>query len=87
MNEEKKTTEEKLKEVTDDLKWKSIEHETFRIYRFPEDEYVLINEPRLLHVSRSGGHRVLDADNTSHYIPSGWIHLYWTTDDGSAFWF
>ena len=50
--------------------------ETFRTYVFPGKEEVTINEPQFLIVS-DNGHRVYDAQGVSHYIPYGWIHLYW----------
>jgi len=75
----------KTKQVTKDLVWKNIDHEKFRVYQFPNGEYVHVNNPVLLNVSASGGHRILDAEDTSHYIPSGWIHLCWETKDDNAF--
>lgn len=77
----------KTKEVTPDLDWKNINHEIYRIYVWPDGARVKITRPVKLNVSKSGGHRVLDAENVSHYIPSGWIHLFWETDDENAFWF
>ena len=50
--------------------------EFYRIYIFPNKEEVIIKEPQYLIVS-DNGHRVLDKENVSHYIPYGWIHLYW----------
>ena len=73
------------KEVTKDLEWKNIDHEKYRIYIFPNNEEVRILSPILLHVSKSGGHRILDKWNVSHYVPKGWIHLFWETDDENAF--
>ncbi len=76
-----------IKKVTDDLEWKKVDHEEYRIYVFPGNERIQIDRPVLLNVSKSGGHRILDIENVSHYIPSGWIHLYWETDDDNAYWF
>lgn len=73
------------KEVTKDLEWKNIEHEEYRVYVFPDGSSVQITNPVKLNVSKSGGHRVLDVYNMAHYIPSGWIHLYWETFDNIAF--
>lgn len=75
-----------LKEVTDDLEWKNIDHEKYRVYVFPNEEEVRIEEPVLINISKSGGARILDANNVSHYIPYKWIHLYWETNDNKAFW-
>lgn len=74
------------KEVTKDLEWKSIEHEIYRVYVF-ENGKIKIENPVKINVSKSGGHRILDKKNISHYIPYKWIHLYWETDDNNAFLF
>jgi len=74
-----------MKQVNKDLDWKNIDHETFRVYQFPNGEFVRISNPVLLNVSRSGGHRILDNKDVAHYVPSGWIHLYWETRDDNAF--
>lgn len=29
--------------------------------------------------------KLLDDVDVAHYVPSGWIHLYWETDDNVAF--
>ena len=58
-----------------------ISTELFRTYRFPNDELVTIQKPTHLSVSASG-HRLLDADGISHYVPKGWIHLIWKAKDG-----
>ena len=73
------------KDVTPLLEWKNIDHEHYRTYEFPGDITVTIQDPVLLNVSNSGGHRILDANNVSHYIPYKWIHLYWETKDHNAF--
>ena len=76
---------DELKKVTEELDWKDINHETYRTYVFSSGAKITITKPVLLNVSASGGHRVLDDKSVAHYIPSGWIHLYWETDDGNAF--
>jgi hypothetical protein len=60
---------------TSDNKFVDISSEQFRSYTFAESE-VYIDKPQYLAVS-AGGHRVLDAQGVSHYIPKGWIHLKW----------
>jgi len=78
----------KTKEVTKNLEWKNIDHEVYRKYTFWMDAGIInvrIDNPILLNVSKSGGHRILDAKDVAHYIPSGWIHLYWETKDNIAF--
>lgn len=59
------------------LKFVNISSEQWREYDFGEDGVVRIDSPLALNVSRSGGHRVWDADGVSHYVPKGWIHLRW----------
>lgn len=64
-----------------EYKFTDISSEKWRQYRFPSDDVegnlVFIADPIALHVSRSGGHRVLDAHGVSHYVPKGWIELSW----------
>lgn len=64
------------------LAFSSLEDEQYRVYEFKGGERVVINDPQMLNVSKSGGHRVLDGEGISHYIPSGWIHLYWKVKEG-----
>ena len=64
------------------LEFKSIGDEQYRVYEFPNGSKVRIDNPLQLNVSKSGGHRVLDSDGVSHYIPSGWNHLYWRVFEG-----
>ena len=68
--------------VTKDLEWKDISDEKFRVYFFPinseETARVVISNPSKLNYNPiSGGHRVIDKNGGSWYIPSGWIALYW----------
>ena len=73
-----------LKEVFQkELLWKNIDHEIYRVYKFPVGK-VKIKHPVLLNVSKSGGHRILDAKNVSHYIPFKWIEIRFETDDNVA---
>lgn len=59
------------------LAFKNISSEKYRVYVFPGGDEVRIELPTYLNVSKSGGHRVLDAAGISHYIPPTWIHIYW----------
>lgn len=63
------------------LSWNDISSEEYRVYNFGNNE-VQINKPLKLNVSRSGGHRLFDEQGTSHYIPAGWVHLYWKARPG-----
>jgi hypothetical protein len=67
---------------TETLQFKNIADEFSRTYRFPGNETVTIVQPRKLNVSKSGGHRVVDAAGNSHYIPTGWIQLTWQVKPG-----
>jgi hypothetical protein len=61
-------------------KFESLESEKSRTYKFPNGE-ITIENPLRINVGPSG-HRVFDAQGVSHYIPKGWIHLFWTVKDG-----
>lgn len=69
---------------TSGIEFKDIASEEFRCYEFLNGSTITIKEPLSLNVSSSGGHRVLSKDGISHYIPSGWIHLYWKAKQGQA---
>lgn len=62
-------------ENTSGLTFTVISSEEYRVYEFP-DNSIKIKSPQYLNVSNNG-HRLLDADGISHYIPFGWRHLYW----------
>lgn len=68
-----------------DLHFTDISTEEYRVYKFvqeaPENNgmpmlQIRIDNPVALNVSKNG-HRVWDAKGISHYIPKGWLHLYW----------
>ena len=65
-----------------DLEFTDISSEAWREYRFADGSTVRIDTPLKLNVSDSGGHRIFDAQNRSHYIPSGWLHLSWEAKPG-----
>ena len=56
-------------------KFNSLESEQYRVYVF-KDKEIRIDNPLQINVSPTG-HRIFDAQGISHYIPKGWIHLYW----------
>jgi hypothetical protein len=64
-----------------DYVFTDISSEAFRTYVFEEGETVYIDQPVWLSVSENG-HRILDIHGVSHYIPVGWLHLYWEAKDG-----
>lgn len=62
-------------------KFVDISSEATRTYVFPGGDEVTITNPTHLSVSTSG-HRLFDAQGTSHYVPKGWIHLKWVAKAG-----
>ena len=63
------------------LDFKDISSEQWREYMFADGQVVRIEMPLKLYVS-DNGHRILDAEGVSHYVPLGWIHLKWRAKDG-----
>jgi hypothetical protein len=67
-------------------KFTAIDSEEFRIYTVLNDTgipyKIRIDQPTHLAVSASGGHRLLDAQGISHYVPAGWVHLCWKAKEG-----
>lgn len=64
-----------------DHEFVDVSSELCRVYHFPGKEKVQIDEPQYLNVGRSG-HRLVDIEGRSHFIPKGWIHLTWRVRDG-----
>jgi hypothetical protein len=65
-----------------ELEFKDISHEAARIYVYPGGDLIEIIEPRKLHVSASGGHRIFDAAGNSWYIPGNYIAIRWNVKQG-----
>lgn len=63
-----------------EIEWSDITSEEWRVYEFPCGYKVRIEKPTNLNVSESGGHRIVDDNGISHYIPKGWVHIYWKAD-------
>ena len=61
--------------------WKDISTELRRHYDF-NGYVVTIENPIRLHVSSSGGHRIVDSDGNGHYVPAGWVHIKWENRPG-----
>jgi hypothetical protein len=57
-------------------KFVDISTEMFREYNFGQKGFVRVDRPQWLSAGPNG-HRVLDIEGISHYIPSGWIHIKW----------
>lgn len=65
-----------------DNKFVDISTEVGRTYFFPGGDEVYISAPQWLSVS-AGGHRILDGEGFSHYIPKGWIRITWKVKAGN----
>jgi hypothetical protein len=58
------------------LVFKDISTEKYRTYEFESGFTIKIENPLNLHVG-DNAHRIFDAQGISHYIPYGWVRLYW----------
>jgi len=76
-----KLTFEDLRNETN-LKFTDISTEAVRRYQYLV-ENITIDNPIALNISKAGGHRILDGQGLSHYIPKGWIHLTWKAKEGA----
>lgn len=63
------------------LPFTDISSELYREYDFGERGIVRIENPVQLNTSKNG-HRIFDAQGTSHYVPIGWIQLHWRVKEG-----
>ena len=60
-----------------------VDTEEFRVYDWLDGMILRIDNPMYVSVNpKNGGHRVLDNAGISHYIPSGWRHLWWKAKEG-----
>ena len=66
------------------LTFVDISSEMYREYIWKDGASVWIDQPLKLNVSKSGGHRIFDSNETSHYIAPGWVHLKWKAREGKA---
>ena len=76
------------------LNFKDISTELYRVYVFPalrdgeKNVEYRIEEPDVASFKAptvwcgGGSHRVVDRSGKAHYIPSGWIAMYWEKPDG-----
>ncbi len=71
------------------MEFKDISNEMYREYDFGGGCIYRIEHPHWLHVKRQTetqhSHRILDKAGVSHYIPSGWIGLRWSSPTGQEF--
>lgn len=76
------------------IEFKDIRNEEYRTYVFPPtfaggpNNEIRIDQPEAVATkapSRTftggGSHRVVDKNGMSHYIPAGWIGIYWEKDN------
>lgn len=61
---------------------KDISTEIRRTYTFPNGQTVKIENPVSL-ITSENGHRVADANGNGHYVPVGWVHLFWENKPGA----
>jgi len=66
-----------------DLQFMDISNESYRTYDYPDGTSVTIVDPVLLNASPSGGHRLYDLNNTSHYVVPGFVHIHWRPREGA----
>lgn len=80
--EEKVFTFDDVVKACPNLVWKDISKESVRWYGF-DDKWTGINLPVALSLKEgSSGHRIINAEGFSHYIPGGWTQLAWRGFDG-----
>jgi len=57
-------------------------NEKSRTYYFPNKETIVVDEVRILDVSKSGGHRLTTEKGTLLYIPYKWLAIAISSDKG-----
>lgn len=65
------------------LVFTDISSEQWREYFYNSETVIRVEKPLMLHVSKSGGHRVFSEDGCSRYIAPGWLQITWKAKDGS----
>jgi hypothetical protein len=71
--------------TTTDLEFTDISSEEWRAYSYLSGEDIVglrINKPLALHVSKSGGHRVIDDRGICYYISPKWVSIIWKPKEG-----
>ena len=63
------------------LLFTDISSEVRRSYHYPGGQVLTIEGPQFLHVSKSGGHRLLDEAGQSWYVAPGWRAINWIAKD------
>ena len=71
------------------LEFRDISSEKWRVYVYPGGEEIAVKKPLAVCVTSRyrnyGGnsHRIVDGKGVSHYMPAGWIHIYWKRKKGT----
>lgn len=69
-----------------ELVFKSLADEEYREYVYPNGTTIKVSG-KSLHVSKSGGHRIVGNDGLAHYIAPGWVHLKWKPNASATSYF
>lgn len=64
------------------LKFDDISSEQTRVYHFSDGSTLTIENPLKLNVSKSGGHRLFDANNKCYYVAPKWNYIDWLVKEG-----
>ena len=72
----------KFKDIRSPLEFSNIAGEEYREYVYSNGFRYRIDDPIGLHVSKSGGHRLVTFDGLSIYVIPGWIAFEMQTVDG-----
>jgi hypothetical protein len=63
----------KFEDIRSPLPFKNISGEVYREYVYESGARYRVEDPIGLHVSASGGHRIITSDGLSVYVMAGWI--------------
>jgi len=66
------------------MQFSDVSAEEYRIYTFPGGEKIRVDTPQYLNVSKSGGHRIIVSENSTVYIPAGWLSVQWVNRPGTG---
>lgn len=61
-----------------------ISNESYRLYRYQKGETVMIRDPKTLYIDCNGDHKVVDSEEQTHIVKSGWMHLKFVLRTGSV---
>lgn len=75
-----------FEDIKSPLTFKDISSELYRTYYYLRGGAFTIENPVGLNVSKSGGHKILNAAGESYYIKIGWIAIGWEKKKGAEEW-